>query len=170
LRQRCEAAAELVSSHDDYSVIWCHLNDEGDLLEKIIPEAFQVKGSQSDERKEERLRAFSDGELKRLIIKPKIGAFGLNWQHCHNVVCFPGYSFEQYYQAVRRCWRFGQKREVDVTIIASAGEKKVLAAMKRKSEQADRMFDNLVSSMDDVLHVERKVKFKKGERIPQWLM
>jgi len=169
LRQRCEAAAELVSSHDDYSVIWCHLNDEGDLLEKIIPEAFQVKGSQSDERKEERLRAFSDGELKRLIIKPKIGAFGLNWQHCHNVVCFPGYSFEQYYQAVRRCWRFGQKRKVNVTIIASTGEKKVLAAMKRKAEQADRMFDNLVRSMDDVLHVERKANFEKGEEIPSWL-
>ena len=150
-------------------MIWCHLNVEGDLLEEIVPDALQVRGSQSDEKKEERLEAFGNGELRRLIIKPKIGAYGLNWQHCSNVICFPGHSFEQYYQAVRRCWRFGQKKKVRVTIIATEGEQRILANMKRKARLADRMFDALVEHASGALQVAEKDNFEKTEEVPVWL-
>jgi superfamily II DNA or RNA helicase len=169
VRERCERAFELACSVKGPTVIWCHLNIEGDLLEKIIPDALQVKGSQSNEKKEERLEAFSSGELKRLIIKPKIGAYGLNWQHCSNVICFPGHSFEQYYQAVRRCWRFGQKKKVRVTIIATEGERRILANMQRKAEQADRMFDALVEHASGEFKVVGKDNFEETMEVPVWL-
>ena len=166
---RCEKAVELACSVDGPSVIWCHLNIEGDLLEKVVPDVLQVKGTQSIEEKEERLIAFSSGQIKRLVIKPRIGAFGLNWQHCSNVICFPGHSFEQYYQAVRRCWRFGQKEEVRVTIIATEGEQRVLANMQRKAKQADGMLDALVRGVSDELRIDRRVNFEKVEEVPTWL-
>lgn len=169
VRVRCEKAAELACSVDGPSVFWCHLNVEGDMLEKIVPDALQVKGSQSDGVKEEKLLAFSSGQVKRLVIKPKIGAFGLNWQHCSNVICFPGHSFEQYYQAVRRCWRFGQKKKVRVTIIATEGEQRVLANMQRKAKQADEMFNVLVECMSDDLRIDRMDDAVKTEETPTWL-
>ena len=90
-------------------VIWCHLNPEGDLLEKIVKDAVQVSGKDSDEKKEEILTAFSNGQIKRLVTKQKIAGWGMNWQHCSHMTTFPSHSFEQYYQGVRRCWRFGQQ-------------------------------------------------------------
>jgi hypothetical protein len=90
-------------------VAWCHLNVEGDLLERLIPGAVQVAGSESVEAKEEKLEAFSKGQIKRLVTKPKIGGFGLNWQHCSDLSFFPSHSFEMVYQLIRRFWRFGQK-------------------------------------------------------------
>ena len=103
-------------------MIWCHLNDEGDILEKSIPDCVQVSGSDSDEAKEAAYMGFADGSIRVLVIKPKIGAWGMNWQHCAHVVTFASHSYEQYYQAVRRCWRFGQKKSVVVDLIASEGE------------------------------------------------
>jgi hypothetical protein len=116
LDERCELAANLVD-HDRPAIVWCHLNVEGDQLEKAIPGCVQVKGATSDEAKEEAYYAFSSGAVRVLVIKPKIGAFGLNWQHCNHVVTFATHSYEQYYQAVRRCWRFGQDKPVKVDII-----------------------------------------------------
>ena len=95
-------------------MLWCNRNDEGDLLEKLVKDSIQVSGSDSDESKEEKLMSFTNGQSKKLVIKPKIGAWGLNWQHCHNTIFFPTHSYEQFYQAIHRFYRFGQKENVIV--------------------------------------------------------
>jgi hypothetical protein len=168
MRQRCEAVAEKVSNHD-VSVVWCHLNEEGDLLERMIPNAKQVKGGDRDEEKEERFYAFSSGELPVLITKPRIGAFGLNWQHCNHMTFFPSHSYEQYYQGVRRCWRFGQKKDVTVDIVTSEGEQGVFMNLQRKSDAADRMFEQLVSYMNDALKIDNRTRFDNQLEQPSWL-
>ena len=166
--ERCEAAARLVN-HDKPAVIWCHLNDEGDELERLIPDSRQISGSDSDEKKEELLGAFQSGQLRVLITKPKIGAFGLNWQHCSNIVYFVSHSYEQYYQAVRRCWRFGQENDVTVNIIRTEAEDRVMENLKRKSDAADAMFTNLVKEMNHVLKIERTNEYRNTMEVPQWL-
>lgn len=168
LKDRCEKVAEILSG-DKIAVSWCHLNDEADLLEQIIPGAKQVSGSMSDEEKEDLFIAFSSGQIRVLVIKPKIGAFGLNWQHCNHMTFFPSHSYEQYYQGVRRCWRFGQKNPVNVDIVTSEGEDKVLKNLQRKAKQADEMFENLVIHMNDAMAIERKDKFTKNMEAPSWL-
>jgi hypothetical protein len=167
--KRCEAVAEHIAEHDECSVSWCHLNPEGDLLEKLIPDALQVSGSMSDDQKEERLLAFQRGELKHIIIKPKIGAWGLNWQHCHRVNTFPSHSYEQYYQSVRRCWRFGQTKSVTVSVFTTEGEHAVLSNLQRKSAQCDRMFDALVTNMRHELSIERVNHTTTTQEVPSWL-
>jgi hypothetical protein len=168
LKARCEAVAERVMAHK-VSVVWCQLNDEANMLERIIPGAKQVQGSDSDEVKEETFRAFSDGELKRLITKPKIGAFGLNWQHCNHMTFFPSHSFEQYYQGVRRCWRFGQTKPVKVDLVTSEGEIGVLKNLQRKSEAADKMFMQLVEHMNNAVKIDRSSKNTLTVNTPSWL-
>jgi hypothetical protein len=150
-------------------MVWCHLNAEGDLLERLIPDAIQVSGSDSDDAKEEKLLAFSRNEARVLVTKPAIGAWGLNFQHCAHMTFFPSHSFEQYYQGVRRCWRFGQKRPVHVDIITTEGERGVLSNLQRKATQADRMFSNLVSEMNAALSIERSQQFTKQMELPSWL-
>jgi SNF2 family DNA or RNA helicase len=168
LPERCQAAAER-ATNNGATVLWCHLNKEADELERLIPDALQVSGSMPDEKKEERLLAFQAGELQTLITKPKIGCFGLNWQHCHNVVSFPSHSWEQYYQAVRRCWRFGQTEPVTVSIITTEGEVGVLRNLQRKAKQADDMFDSLTACMGDALHIKSDTEFDTKEELPSWL-
>jgi hypothetical protein len=167
--ERCEMAANLVHQHEGASVLWCELNDEGDMLEKLVADSVQVKGSTSDDEKEEALIGFSKGDIKRLIIKPKIGAWGLNWQHCHNVTMFPSHSFEQYYQAVRRCYRFGQTKDVTVNIIASEGERGVIKNLHRKQEQSKKMFRELCRHMNDAMHIVTQDYFPEKEKLPTWL-
>lgn len=167
IQERCEYAAKL-ADHKDPVVIWCHLNDEGDLLEELIPESRQVAGSMPDEQKVEIYEAFTTGKLRTLIIKPKIGAWGLNWQHCAHVITFASHSYEQYYQAIRRCWRFGQKRDVVVDLIATEGERGAKENMQRKSVQADRMFSLLVEHMHDALKLT-PTKHERTMDSPTWL-
>ena len=169
VEERCSQIAELVNHTGQPALVWCHLNDEGDMLEKMIPDAVQVSGSDSDERKEERLEAFADGKARILITKPKIGAWGLNFQHCNHVTFFPSHSFEQYYQSVRRCWRFGQKRLVTVDIVTTEGERGVMLNLQRKAAQADTMFSHLVAEMNQALHIERANNMTKKLEIPSWL-
>lgn len=169
IKERCEMAAEKVDNGDP-AVVWCHLNDEGDLLEKIIPDAVQVKGGDTDDKKEKAFEDFANGDLRVLVTKPKIGAFGLNWQHCSNITFFPSHSYEQYYQGVRRCWRFGQRNPVSVHVITTEGELNVLKNLKRKSKAADEMFSNLVGYMYDAVAVEKENKFIEQENIPAWLL
>lgn len=135
----------------------------------MIPDATQVSGSDSEEAKEERLLAFARGDVRVLVTKPKIGAWGLNFQHCAHVVYFPSYSFEQYYQAIRRCWRFGQLRPVHVDIVASEGERGVLETLQRKAAQADAMFSNLVAEMQRELSIDARHHFQHKEVMPSWL-
>lgn len=169
ITERCEAAADVAAKHSGHSVIWCHLNDEGNLLEKIIPDCEQVSGSMSDEEKEDKLTAFQDGKIKRLVTKSKIGGWGLNWQHCHNVVTFPSNSWEAYYQSVRRCYRFGQTHPVTVTIVASEGEIGVLKNVQRKSDQANRMFESISKHANEELHIDRSIKFNEKAKAPSWM-
>lgn len=168
LKERCEFAARLVS-HNRPAVVWCHTNPEGDLLEQIITDSRQVSGASSDDEKEAAYSDFASGQLRVLIIKPKIGAWGLNWQHCSDVVTFASHSYEQYYQSVRRCWRFGQKSKVTVDVIATEGEARVLSNLKRKASQAAAMFDVLVREMNNGMNVERENKHNKKMELPSWL-
>lgn len=169
LNERCEEVARKVTQVDGPSVCWCHLNKEADYLTKIIPDSRQISGADSDDAKEEKFEAFSTGQLKKLIIKPKIGAFGLNWQHCSHMTFFPSHSFEQYYQGVRRCWRFGQKKSVKVDIITTEGELSVLRNLQRKSEAAEKLFSMLVQEMKNELAIERAESFPDQEEVPAWL-
>ena len=169
IEERCEAAAALVRDTGEPFVIWCHLNDEGDAMSKSIPGCVDVSGSDSDEQKEEAYEAFTLGQVRGLSIKPKIGAWGLNWQHCNHVVTFASHSYEQYYQAIRRCWRFGQSRPVTVDLIATEGEQGARENMRRKSEAADRMFSLLVQHMNQALKIDSSISFSKKTETPAWL-
>ena len=155
--------------HKKQALVWCYLNDEGDLLEKLIPGAVQVAGSNSDDEKEERLLAFADGQIRCLITKPKIGAWGLNLQKCSHITFFPSHSYEQYYQGVRRCWRFGQKKKVVVDLVCTEGSKRAMESIRRKSLAADKMFSALVEYMRDELSIKRAEDFTQKERTPEWL-
>lgn len=168
IAERCEKVAELVAHHDQ-ALVWCHLNEEGDRLIKLIPDAVQVAGSDSDDAKEERLTAFARGEIRVLVTKPKIGAWGLNLQKCAHVTFFPSHSYEQYYQGIRRCWRFGQTRPVRVDVIATDGEREVLKNLQRKAAQADRMFSSLVAEMNAALNIQRAKYNANPIEVPTWL-
>lgn len=115
------------------------------------------------------MMAFAHGQARVLITKPKIGAWGMNFQHCNHVTFFPSHSFEQYYQGVRRCWRFGQNRPVKVDIVTTEGERGILKNLQRKAGQADKMFANLVDEMNNAMAVERARGFEKIQEVPSWL-
>ena len=142
-------AADIVNSTDGPCLVWCGLNAEGDLLESMIDGAVQVSGADKPDQKEDRLIGFSEGKYRVLITKPKIAGFGMNWQHCNHMV-FVGLSdsWEQYYQAVRRCWRQGQNSAVVVDVITADVEGAVVANIRRKQEQADTMMEK----MADIAH------------------
>ena len=168
LGERCKRSADLLADAES-AVAWCQLNAEGDLLTKLIDGAVQVKGSDSVEAKEEALLAFSRGDVRVLVTKPAIGAWGLNWQHCNRMSFFPSHSYEQYYQAVRRSWRFGQKRPVLVDLVTTEGGLSALENLQRKERQASRMFDALIAHMQDALAIERGEEYDEGVRVPAWL-
>lgn len=167
--ERCEAAASNVAETGEPAVIWCHLNAEADALVRLIPDAMQVSGADSDEAKEEKFEAFRNGQLRVLVIKPRIGAFGLNWQHCAHVVYFPSDSYEQFYQAVRRCWRFGQTRPVTVDLVLTEAQDRVMENLRRKADAADRMFTDLVAHMNDAMALDRERRYERPVEVPAWL-
>lgn len=168
LVERCERAAELVTESPS-AVAWCQLNAEGDLLTRLIDGAIQIAGSDSPEQKEEALLAFSRGEIRVLVTKPAIGAWGLNWQHCAHMTFFPSHSYEQFYQSVRRSWRFGQRSPVVVDLITTEGGRNALSNLQRKAEQADRMHSALVAHMAQAEAIRRGEIYDQKERIPEWL-
>lgn len=170
IQERCEAVAEKVAQHN-ISMVWCHLNDESKTLKSLIPYSVEVSGSDSDDKKEAAAHWFCHGtdERRVLISKPTIFGFGLNFQHCAHMTYFPTHSYEQYYQASRRLWRFGQNRPVDIDLIYTDGGQRMMDNLKRKSKAADRMFTVLVKYMNDVLHIENPYE-KREVEIPQWLL
>lgn len=167
LVERCETAAKLLADADR-AVAWCHLNDESKLLTELIDGAVEVVGGDSPDVKEEKLAAFTRGEIRVLVTKPSIGAWGLNWQHCHRMTYFPSHSYEQWYQAVRRCWRFGQTHPVTVDVITTEGGSKVLANLQRKARQADDMFTELVAHMNHARTVDAH-RYSTLLEVPAWL-
>lgn len=169
LTERCERAAALVNDSGQPALVWCHLNDEGNLLEKLIPDAVQVAGADSDDVKEEKMMAFASGQARVMVSKQKVAGWGMNWQHCAHVVEFPSHSFEASYQGLRRCYRFGQTRPVHRDLVTTEGERGVLRNMQRKSAQADVMFDRLVAHMNHAQGIERVNHYTKPMELPAWL-
>lgn len=144
IKDRCEKAVELAK--DKTSVYWCNLNEESSLLADLDRDAVEIIGGMSIDKKEEILIAFANGEIPRIITKAKMTSMGLNWQHCNHTVYFPTWSYEQYYQAIRRFWRFGQKREVVCDMVISEGQGRVLEAIEQKTQKAIQLYENLVAA------------------------
>lgn len=168
MQERCEFIADLVD-HDRPAVVWCHLNEEGDTLEAMIEGSKQVAGKTPDDEKERIYESFADGSQRVLIIKPKIGAWGLNWQHCNHVVTFASHSWEQYYQSYSRCYRFGQKRSVTLDVVATEGEERVLKNMRSKGQRAAVMFESLIAQMRDAESIERTNDYTNPIKVPSWV-
>ena len=153
---RCKALADVVNAEPNEPwLIWCHLNDEAALIAQLIPGAVNVQGSDSPESKSKNLLGFAHGEIRVLVSKPKIAGFGMNWQHCARMA-FVGLddSFEKFYQAVRRCYRFGQQREVHVHLFTAENEGQILANLKRKEVQHHDMSANMIEHMKEIMNHE----------------
>lgn len=194
MTERCTKVAELIGPYD-YSVVWCHLNAEGAMLERLIPNSVEVAGRHDDEYKEAAAEWFlgercicndqlfgarrkgvtscacgHHGGPRRLISKPRIFGFGLNLQHCAHMTFFPSHSFEQYYQGVRRCWRFGQIRPVHVDVVTTDGERNVTQNLSAKAERADKMFEKLTGYMTESLAIARRSHdTNETPEVPSWL-
>jgi hypothetical protein len=180
LTARCDKAAEIVLTDSDAQwLIWCDLNDEADYLRQRIPHSHEVRGSDNNNAKENRLTGFSIGFCRKLITKPSIAGFGLNWQSCHNMI-FVGLSdsYEMMYQAIRRCWRFGQTHPVNVYIVTSEAEGAVCENIKRKELQCQQMITEMVSHTKEILaeEIHATVRMTEPYRpnipmdIPEWLI
>lgn len=167
--ERCELVASLVSNTKQPAVLWCHLNDEGKMLNRLVKGSVEVSGDDEDDKKEEVFSAFAAGQIRVLVTKPQIAGFGLNWQHCAHQTFFPSHSFEQWYQAIRRSWRFGQTRPVIVDVVASEGESGVVRNLQRKATAADTMFRELVSLMNNELRLEKAPENTQKIKVPSWL-
>ena len=148
LEDRCKKAVELAKGKT--SVYWVNLNDESSLIASLDSEAVEITGSMSIEKKESILMDFAEGKIKRLITKAKMTGMGLNWQHCNHSVFFPTYSYEQYYQAIRRFWRFGQKNNVTIDLVISDGQTRILEALQQKTEKAIQLYENLTKNVNSV--------------------
>ena len=177
LELRCEKAAELVNSSNEQWLVWCDLNDESRRLHELTNESVEVKGSDKPEHKGNAMLSFSDRRIKALVTKPSIAGFGMNWQNCHNMI-FTGLSdsYEQFYQAVRRCWRFGQERPVNVYIIISAREGCVKENIERKQADFIKMQKEMTELTKEITKKELKstcristpYEPKHIMRLPEW--
>lgn len=178
MERRVEIVAELANADDRPWLVWCELNDEGDALKDAIAGAVQVRGADEPEVKRDRLLGFADGRYRVLVTKPSIAGFGMNWQHCQSMAFVgPSNSYEQTYQAIRRCWRFGQKHAVDVHIATAENERAILQNLRRKEADADRLAEETQSYVGPAMRaavgaVERRwnpynptIKME----IPSWL-
>jgi len=168
IQPRCEAAAELLTKHET-GVAWCHFNAEADLLTEIMPGAVNLSGADKDEAKEEKFRAFRSGQIKYLVTKPKIAALGVNWQHCNACTYFDDYSYEQYYQAVRRFWRFGQRRDVTVYQIGTTSLSNVAKSRARKAKAADKMFEEMMAHMINAQRHKTVFDHTLPALMPAWI-
>lgn len=173
---RADAVAALVHAEPSEAfVVWCDTDDEADALKARIPGAVEVRGSMTTDAKEDALAQFAEGSAKVIITKPRICGYGLNWQHCARMV-FAGrsFSYEAWYQAVRRCWRFGQKRAVDVHLIVAEGEDQIGRVIDRKAEDHARMKAAMAKAMKravlEAAVVKKPYNPTHTGRMPQWLV
>lgn len=165
INDRIKYIADKINTDDNQWLIWCNLNKESDEIGKQIKDSITISGSDKEEYKENSMMDFSDSKIKRMITKPKIAGFGMNWQNCNNMA-FVGLSdsYEQFYQAVRRCWRFGQKKEVNVHIVISEAEGEVMKNIKRKEHNAEKMYNNMIEHMKNFSISEVKNIRKNKEK------
>lgn len=167
---RCQRVAEVLPQ-DCPCLVWCQHNRESSYLADLIPEAVEVTGSDPDEVKEERLNAFALGQIRVLVSKPSIACFGLNYQHCADVSYFPSHSHEQFYQAVRRCWRFGQEKKVICNLVYSEAEAKVLSNMLRKEQASEELYRGIVRHMSEYQQEKKQELSENGQiEVPSWLV
>lgn len=154
---RCKNAAELVNSSNEQWLVWCDLNDESNKLHELINDSVEVQGSDKESYKSSSMLNFSIGNIKCLVTKPQIAGFGMNWQNCHNMI-FTGLSdsYEQYYQALRRCWRFGQEKPVNVYIIISSKEGCVKENIERKQTDFEKMQKEMTELTKEITKKELK--------------
>lgn len=178
IQDRVRRCADLVNSSSDKFVVWCNLNDESQMLSELIPDAVEVRGSYKLETKEERIQSFSEGRARVIISKPSITGFGLNWQHCANMA-FVGLSdsYEDLYQAIRRCYRFGQIKPVNVILITADSEGAVRDNIKRKEAQAEEMSRSMIDHMREFcrrevteLHRDKSVYLRTTEKGADWTL
>jgi len=166
ITERCEKAVDLASGKT--SVYWCNLNEESALIKSLDREAVEILGSMSIEKKESILMDFSKGNIKRIITKAKMTGQGLNWQHCNHSVFFPTYSYEQYYQAIRRFWRFGQTKDVTIDMVISDGQGRVIKALEQKTQKAIELYENLTKNVNQTF-TENKKQFNQQIITPKFL-
>jgi hypothetical protein len=166
VKERCEKAVSLAANKT--SVYWCNLNEESALLKSIDSDAVEIVGGMSIDKKEDILAAFARGDIKRLVTKAKMTSMGLNWQHCNHTVFFPTWSYEQFYQSIRRFWRFGQKSEVVCDMVISDGQERVLEALEQKTQKAISFYESLVQNANrDFSQINKE--FNKQVVLPGFL-
>jgi hypothetical protein len=163
---RCEQAIKLANKQT--SVYWCNLNDESSLLAELDNDAVEIRGSMSIEKKEDILVNFAQGNIKRIITKARMTGMGLNWQHCNHSVFFPTWSYEQYYQAIRRFWRFGQKSNVTIDMVISEGQTRVIEALEQKTQKAIELYENLVLNVNRRVDLSTK-EFNQPMQLPNFI-
>lgn len=172
LGARIESAASLASV-DEPAIVWCETDQESAALSAAIPDAVEVKGSLPLETKEDRLSAFTEGRARAIVTKARIAGFGLNWQHCARMVFASiSFSYEQHYQATRRCWRFGQMRPVESHIVLADTERAILETVRRKSADHDRMKAAMARAMREAMGEQRSLRRyePKPYQFPAWMV
>ena len=173
LEDRCARAAELANRSGQW-IVWCALNDEADRITDLVDGAVNVRGNDTPEQKAEALEAFQDGEHRVLVTKVQIAGFGMNFQNAHQMVfCGLGDSFEAYYQAIRRCWRFGQTEPVDVHVVVSDLERQIVDNVRRKESETSQTTDLLVAHSPlrkDNPDVDHRTAALRYRRIPRRML
>jgi hypothetical protein len=164
-QKRCEKAIELAANKT--SVYWCNTNNESALLKSMDANAKEIIGSMSIDKKEDILVDFAKGNIERIITKAKMTGMGLNWQHCNHSVFFPTWSYEQYYQAIRRFWRFGQTKDVTIDMVISDGQTRVMDALEQKTEKAIHLYESLVKNVNRSFEDKNK-EFNQSIIIPNF--
>ena len=167
IEERCAMAVELANHHET-TVYWVNLNDEATRVNHYDKSAVEIRGQMDLDEKEEILTNFGDGKIKKLITKSSITAFGLNWQHCNHTTYFPTYSSEQYYQSIRRFWRFGQQRNVNVDLVLSDGQSKIMQSLIVKKNKANEMFSKLTKETNSDFKITSK-GFDKPFILPNFI-
>lgn len=179
IEERVTLARQTAGNLTDKWAIWCNLNDEQDALEEIFGDScVSIRGSTPDDERVELERQWRLGAKQVMVSKASVFGYGMNWQHCRKVIYFPDDSWEKWFQAIRRFWRFGQTQQVDVTVILSQAESAILENLKRKEKEAAEMYKNLVSHMAEISKSNLKAgsartkldyKPKKEMKLPDWL-
>jgi len=178
LEVRADVVADLCNYDADQWVVWCDTNYEADALKKVICDAIEVRGSHSEEYRDEAFGGFTDGKYRNIITKADIAGFGLNWQHCHKATWFAGFSYEKWYQAIRRLLRFGQINTVEAHVVMSDAEQSIADVMRRKAADHLIMQSEMAAAMrefqiENVYGGRRKLRTysaTKALEIPQWLL
>jgi ERCC4-related helicase len=163
IEKRCEKALDL--AHNKVSVYWCNFNEESKIISLNDSESVEILGSMSIDKKEDILMNFAQGNIKRLVTKAKMTSMGLNWQHCNHSVFFPTWSYEQWYQAVRRFYRFGQTNDVTIDMVISDGQTRVVEALEQKTQKAIDLHRNLTSNVNRSF-INIKKEFNKQIQTP----